>query len=597
MALQVRYGLTLFAPLALISFFLVFRLKGFWGRLLSFTLTMGLFALALSGLWASGKTEPQVISGLLPTVDAGEFFYDALRLLIGAQFSDFSSRRPIFAALISSILFSTGKDLQFTIAIIVGIVGVACYLATRQAQTLWNPFSTSIFLLFIFFFYRRFAGRLMTENLGFALGVLGFAFLINGITHKNRLIILLSLFLITLGLNVRAGPFLILIGFFIAANLFFKKEKKWDKYFVIILIFVIILGFLINYFVFLAIGSRSGSPFSNFSYTLYGSVNNGEGWTKIMYDHPEIFSLPEPELSNKIYQLAFESFKAKPFGIVIGAIRQYGLLINFFDSNISIFSYVTGENSLIFILIQTLIYIFSLIGLVIIIKNKSQPINYFLLLILAGFFLSVPFSPPGDSSNMRVFAVSIPFIVCIPVIGVEAVTNKIPWLANKIEKKDKIGYSFSEVVFSLLLVVASIIAPIIIRFLSQPLNPQLINCNSDQDLVYMDLRPDSSIRIFPESEFFLDWLPNFHHSRFTINLHAMSVGTVIAEFESLPTPVLITSGINLADNQDLFLIIQDRSKFDLLGRYAICGKWSDAPRVAYYSPFFYAKTFTPINFT
>jgi hypothetical protein len=90
-AIQVRYGFTLFAPIALIIFFLVFRLKGFWGNLLSFILILSLFALGLSGLWASGMTEPHVISGLLPTVDAGEYYHDALRLLNGSLFSDFSS--------------------------------------------------------------------------------------------------------------------------------------------------------------------------------------------------------------------------------------------------------------------------------------------------------------------------------------------------------------------------------------------------------------------------------------------------------------------------------------------------------------------------
>jgi hypothetical protein len=594
MALQARTGLTLLAPLALIAFFLVFRLKGFWGRLFSFTLIMGLFSLALSGLWASGSTEPQVISGLLPTTDAGEYYYDALRLLNGVKFFDFSSRRPIFPALLSFILFITGKNLQATNAVLVGIVGIACYFSTRQARKIWNPLSASIFLLFIFFFIRRYTGKIMTENLGLAFGLLGFIFFINGVMRKDKMILAISILLLTLGLNVRAGPFFILIGFFIAANLLFRQGKKWDRRFGLILILVIFLGFFINYAIFQTIGSTSGLPFSNFSYSLYGLVNNGGGWTKIFADHPEIASLPDAELGIRSYQLAFESFKANPFGIVIGTIKEFGVLFNFVNSNQSIYSVVSGENRLTYHLIQVFIYFFALIGLITIIKKREQPFNYFLLFILIGFFLSIPFSPPGDSSNMRVFAVAIPFIVCLPVIGVEQVTKKISWLVNNKESKNGIRYPKSELIVTSLLMISSIIAPIIILVFSHPFNPESIQCNPDQDLVYMDLRPGTSIKVLPESEFFLDWLPNFHHGRFTTNLHAMSVGTIIEEFESLPTPVLITSGINLADNQDLFLIIQDKSKFDLLGKYAICGKWSDAPAVAFYSPFFYAENFSPL---
>jgi hypothetical protein len=412
------------------------------------------------------------------------------------------------------------------------------------------------------------------------------------VMRKDKVILSISVLLLTLGLNVRAGPFFILIGFFIAANLLFKQGRKWDKRFALILILVIILGFLINYAVFQIIGSKSGLPFSNFSYSLYGLVNNGGGWTKIFADHPEIASLPDAELGIRSYQLAFESFKANPFGIVIGALKEYGVLFNFINSNKSIYSYVSGENPLIFHLTQVIIYIFALIGLITIIKKRKQPLNYFLLFILAGFFLSIPFSPPGDSSNMRVFAVAIPFIICLPVIGVEQVTKKIKWLSNKEEIENGIGYPKSELIVTSLLMVASIAAPVIILSLSHTFNPKSIQCNPGQDLIYLDLQPGTSIQVLPESEFFLDWIPTFHHGRFTINLHAMSVGTVIEEFESLPTPVMITSGINLSDNQDFFLIIQDRTKFNLLGTYAICGKWSDAPAVAFYSPFFYAETFT-----
>ncbi len=595
MALQARTGLTLFAPIALICFFLVFRINGFWGKLLSFIMIMGLFALALSGLWASGNTEPQVISALLPSTDAGQYYYDGLRLLNGTQFSDFGSRRPIFPGLISLLLALTGKNLQSIIAILVGIVGIACYLAVKQTQKLWNPLSISTFLLLVFFFYRRFAGRVMSENLGLALGLLGFALLINGIIRKERLIILFSSLLLTIGLNVRAGPFFILIGFFVAANLFFKQGKKWDKRFALILGLVILAGFLINYLLFLIIGSSSGLPFSNFAYSLYGLVNNGAGWTKIFADHLELFSLSEQASSSQIYQLAFEAFKANPFGIVIGTLKQYVILFNFIESNQSIYSFVSGENPLIFNLIQALIYIFAIIGLVNIFKNRTQPFNYFLLLVLAGFILSIPFSPPGDSSNMRVFAVAIPFIVCLPVIGVEVVTSKISWLASKSGTKVKTDYPVRELAFSSLLIIASIIAPLVIHSFSKPFITPQIKCDAGQDLIYMNLRPGSSINILPESRFFLDWMPNFHRGRFVINLHAMSVGTVIQEFESLVPPVSITSGINLADNQDLTLIIQDESKFDLIGTYAICGKWSDAPLVEWYSPFFYAKMFTPLD--
>ena len=210
MALQVRSGFTLFAPIALALFFLVFSIKGFPGKLLSFVLILSLFALGLSGLWASGQTEPQIIGGLLPNVDAAEYYNNALRLMNGSNFFDFSSRRPIFPSYLTTLLWLSQKNLQVTLGIMVFIASLCTFVALSFMRKRFNSLVSTIFLILVYLFYRRYGGLVMSENLGFPLGIMGFALLTESVFEDKKNLAYMALFLLSYALNVRAGAFFIL---------------------------------------------------------------------------------------------------------------------------------------------------------------------------------------------------------------------------------------------------------------------------------------------------------------------------------------------------------------------------------------------------
>ncbi len=255
MALQVRYGFTLFAPIALLLFYFIFSIKGFAGRLLSFIAILSLFALGLSGLWASGQTEPQVIGGLLPNVDAAEYYYDALRLLNGSNFFDYSSRRPVFPSYLATLLWISGKNLQVTIGLMVLMAALCTWLAMTSLRKHFNPLVSAAFLILVYFYYRRYGGLVMSENLGFSLGLLSFALLISGSLEGKIKQILFSLFLLSYALNVRAGAFFILPLLIIGLIQLFEIKAFWKT--ICVAIAVIAAGFLINLFLFKTIGSTT----------------------------------------------------------------------------------------------------------------------------------------------------------------------------------------------------------------------------------------------------------------------------------------------------------------------------------------------------
>ena len=135
LGLSVRYDFTvILIPIVGLAF-LAFLPGGWKGTLLGLGLILALFALTVSGLWTSGVSEPSIVGGLMPFSDAAGYYSDARRLLEGQLFSAFSSRRPLFAGMLSALLALTGRNLQLTLAVLVAISAVACYLLVREVQS------------------------------------------------------------------------------------------------------------------------------------------------------------------------------------------------------------------------------------------------------------------------------------------------------------------------------------------------------------------------------------------------------------------------------------------------------------------------------
>ncbi|NJO73197.1 MAG: hypothetical protein HC833_05150 [Leptolyngbyaceae cyanobacterium RM1_406_9] len=154
---------------------------------LSFCLTLVLFTLPLSGLWNSGISEfPTIVGGLFPTADGVNYYQDARRILEGGKFGEISSGRPLFTAVLGTLLGLTHQNLQVTLAILATIATLSCFLLSREVQRTHGTAAGLVTLAVIYLFYRRFAGAAWTESLGLPLGAVGFALLWRGVDQSDR---------------------------------------------------------------------------------------------------------------------------------------------------------------------------------------------------------------------------------------------------------------------------------------------------------------------------------------------------------------------------------------------------------------------------
>ena len=195
----------------------------------------------------------------------------------------------------------------------------------------------------VFLFARRFIGTTMTETLGITLGALALAFFCRGASQKNKMYILAGLFLLTLALNVRAGAFFLLPILVLWVGWVFRETKgfAWKPAFLAAL--MVVAGFGVNSLVLRLIGTPGGTPFGNFSESLYGLASGGERWAYVYDQYPELRSMPEKERFEQIYRMSFDLIRQNPTGIIQGSLRQWGLL--FSDTWFSVYAYVGGENS------------------------------------------------------------------------------------------------------------------------------------------------------------------------------------------------------------------------------------------------------------
>jgi hypothetical protein len=563
--LFVRYNLVLLTLLALPILFIVFRKKGFWGTFAALTVTLLLFGLPLSGLWRSGASEPFIIAGLLPFSDAASYYSDAQRVVEGYRFSAFSARRPLFPALLTVLLAISGQNLVVSIAILSALIAISCYLVAREMQRSLGNIVAVVFLFVLFLFYRRIAGATMTENLGLPLGVAAFTILWSASRKKNLWQTVLGILMLTLALNARAGTFFILPALILWSAFAFRGKQKVSIAAFGISTLAVVCGFALNMLVFKLVADPGGMVFSNFSYTLYGVVAGGKGWMQILIDHPELNQLDDVARSAQTYALVFEAFKANPFNIVIGAFK------NWFDylmpRGAGAFGFIRGDEALSWMNYAFRILLSALAswGLVTTWKQRKQEPFNLLLWSAAGIFLSVPFVPPNDSNQMRVYAATVTFLIAFSALGLGSLLKCV----RKTNKQNLFSEGSSAVPalkFGVALSLVTILGVLLVKTIAKPQSLPQAECPIGETQMMVRFTPGSFVKIDREPVSQQLNVPLDRFVEFTEGYPEMHASLVQAVGEG----AVLARPLDLVSMQHPLLVISDENTAVSPGTYSVC---------------------------
>ena len=394
-------GRLIWSLLLVIGVAALMNLRGWWGRWLPLAVLLAGLAIPQACIWSAGQSKSVEIGGLLPFSDASGYLYYACEMLqnhrIVAGFSD----RPMFAAMLSSLLQFTGLNLQAVLAILLAFCGAGMFLAAREMHARFGTIATVCFLFIIYVFYNRSIGTLMTEHLGLALSLYAFPLLLRGLMEPRRGLWLAGMFFLSAALWARAGALFVLPVLCLLTGRHFRNSGRFSLRMFALAIAVICIPFALDRLLLVRLFDKATRPKSNFSYAAYGMVR-GTNW----HDANDTYGSDQA----KIRAATLEIIRRKPFAIPRAMRRAW--LAFFWDSQG--FSFMGLDWS------RHLLYAF-LFGIALGLARASRsPYDGFTVAVGGGILLSIPFVPPWDCDSMRAYAATMPLHACLAATGIGA---------------------------------------------------------------------------------------------------------------------------------------------------------------------------------
>ena len=293
-------------------------------------------------LWTLGyEGRNAVVGGILPWSDSADFNSDALRLVHGERFSTASSRRPLFSAVLATLLWASGGNLRIAIGVLT-VVGAAAM--TLPALEVWRTHGARaafvVYLVFVFF-ERRWTGFIQTEHLGLPLGSLGFVLLWRASSglrspstapNQRAIAIATGIFAVALGLFARAGCFFVLPMVALWGAQLAPRPRRWHAF----------AGFMASAGLALAVheavvfATATGSSFSDYPAIAYGLLH-GKDFTWMGETHRWILLLPLKQRAFAAWRVLGADLLHAPWLVPLGLARSF---VSFVVTPYGLFSYV-----------------------------------------------------------------------------------------------------------------------------------------------------------------------------------------------------------------------------------------------------------------
>lgn len=464
-------------------YYLSFRVKHKYTWLFSASVTALVFSMRLSYLWTSGHSGNMIIGGVLPFRDGFSYYSGANFLLDGTVISNIAAWRPMFTSFVSSLLLLTQHNLMWSIAILVGLLGMSCYLSAYLLFEEFGALAATIYIVFLYFYIIDFIGLLYTESLGLALGCLGFILVWNAAKSQKIVKLAAGLAVLMIAVSVRAGTFFIFPVLVLWAGWAFRQQTRFSFRAALIAFVTVSLTFLAVNATFRSLIVEPGSQsFGNFAFTLYGQVVGGAGYNNAI----QRFETRESAI---IYRAAWNFFLKHPLSFFIGAAKAYR---DFFFSNIGIFRYGSSSGHMLWnYLIWMTGLILTIVGVVKSARKIFVPVYSLLITVFIGFLLSIPFLPPIDG-GIRIYASSMPFFFGFLAIAWDKLDQKSGVIEGKLLKTVE--------ALSILVIILILIVPVFIQRLSAIPSFDIPLCPPDQVPYAVELHRGSFIDVFPDEE-------------------------------------------------------------------------------------------------
>lgn len=489
---------TIFPHVVVVLFlWVVFSQKGFLGSVLAISTISAFFALLLAYFWNTGYTFTTQMWGFIPTSDALTYYVEAYGLLAGDPITGGASFRPLFTTFLSSLLLLANYDLKILLSSMVVLNALAAFLAAHQIKTTHGALAAAIFIWLEIVLYRRFAGTIMSEQLGFILGNLALAFLWYGVSARKNSAFFMGLLSLSLGLNIRPGAMLVL-GTIVLWFLWHNRKSKIKKLlthtaisFVVIVIPIFIQVTASNSFV-----GEEGRLYEGFGRALYGLASGSSSLNLYVQENP---GGSDRDAMNQAIHMILDN--PRPFVIqVTRVIKDY-----FVPSTCNVFCFAGFYNNYLKAFLYTLLIVTILVS----INNFSKPLYSLILFFFIGVVISLPMAPTSLIGH-RTHTVTNPFIISMLIVSFPAIKDMALKILGRrdnqnclfirdsnclLNRFETVGSIFIGVMISLVIILPYILVPL------TPKTPETIKCANNQVPIGFFTKKNSWVHVQPENEF------------------------------------------------------------------------------------------------
>jgi len=393
--------------------------------------------------------------------------------------------RPLFPGLLASLLFLTQHNLQWTLAILVGMIGIFCYLSARQVLDSWGRLAVTLYIVLLYFYIQPLVSTTLSELPGLAFGCLGLILLWRAARALNVRDLVFGLVMLMLGTSIRAGAFFIFPMLVCWAGWVFRGETRFSYRVAAIAVVTVLGAFLVLNVIYpRLVVAAGGSTFGNLAYALYGQVLGGAGWHRAITDL-------ETRDAYIIYQAAFDFFLKHPLSLFIGIAKSYRDF--FLPNSTGVFSFISLEGMTGLDIVLWVIGLGLLIGgIVRSIREIRAALPALLFAGFIGVFLSIPFLPPVDGGH-RFYASTMPFFFALLAFAVDGLFKN-----HKISIKSDLPGAPLQLV-SVLIFVLVVALPVLIQRLGSSVVVAAPVCAPGQVPFAIKANPGSYVDLVPDN--------------------------------------------------------------------------------------------------
>ena len=390
------------------------RISGAFDQIGIFVLLTCFFLLPIFEAIRLNVTNDAFLFGFVPWADAENYIEGGWQLLVDGVLSDWHQRRPINASVMELRLLLAGFNLHGVVLLnSLMLAAVAAYSAWELPKH-FNITATILFVLVIFGYAQPYLPSNLSAMLGLSLGLLAFGALLRSARLGSVWLFSLGLSLLSFALNARAGNYFVLPAVWLWGVIYLGQGWHTRVTIGALGAFALASGFLYSLLLIDVFGSGDVMTYNaNFADTLYGLAVGGKGWTYAHQTFPDLYAHADAATwAATLFKLSFQEILQHPLrfvGVYFGAMEEafVSLLGGPRPRTLN-----GGQPVFVFADIFTIL---TLIGFAGLLRYAFDRRNALILLVLAGFFSSVPFI--WQDGGLRVLAATVPFAWLVLPVG------------------------------------------------------------------------------------------------------------------------------------------------------------------------------------